>query len=222
MSDKTATDELLLAYASGGLDEAMSLVVASHLTLSPESRARVSEYEALGGAVIEEIQPVAVSKTALDSVLARLDEDEDESGNTPADGAPESAPEDGHVLPAPLRGYVGPDIDKLRWKRLMPGVREAEFPIAGGARARLMRIESGVAVPKHSHRGREATLVLEGAYRDATGLYDRGALQLADAALDHQPAATGDEACLCLVVTDAPIRLTGKLGRLLNPLIKYQ
>ena len=51
---------------------------------------------------------------------------------------------------------------------------------------------------------------------------DGGRFASADAALDHQPTATGDKACLCLVVTDAPIRLTGKLGRLLNPLIKYQ
>lgn len=221
MTETSENDELLMSYAAGGLDEAMSLVVASHLTLSPESRTRVAEYEALGGAVIEEIEPVAVSKTALDSVLARLDEEETEALQ-PAETSPGESARDGHSLPAPLRRYVGPDIEKLRWKRLMPGVREAEFAIDGGARARLMRIESGVAVPKHSHRGREATLVLEGAYRDATGLYDRGKLQLADAELDHQPAATGEEACLCLVVTDAPIRLTGKLGRLLNPLIKYQ
>lgn len=219
MTEKIETDELLLSYATGGLDEAMSLVIASHLTLSPESRARVAEYEALGGAMIEDIEPVEVSQGALDSVLAQLDDDDD----APEAAKPaETAASDGHSLPAPLRRYIGPDIEKLRWKRLMPGVREAEFAIDGGARARLMRIESGVAVPKHSHRGREATLVLEGAYSDATGLYDRGKLQLADAALDHQPAATGEEACLCLVVTDAPIRLTGKLGRLLNPLIKYQ
>lgn len=215
MTENTAPDELLLAYASGGLDEGMSLVVATHLTLSPESRARVSDYEALGGALIEEIEPVEVSGGALDEVMARLDD-----GN----GAPprKEPPCDGHDLPAPLRGYVGPDIEALRWKKLIRGVQEAEFPIGGGARARLMRIESGVAVPKHSHRGNEATLVLEGAYHDATGFYDRGALQFADAALDHQPEATGSETCLCLVVTDAPIRLTGKLGRLLNPLIKYQ
>ena len=215
MTEMTAPDELLLAYASGGLDEAMSLVVATHLTLSPESRARVADYEALGGALIEEIEPAEVSGGALDAVLARLDSEEE----APAESAP---PRDGHDLPAPLRGYVGPDIESLKWKKLIRGVQEAEFPIGGGGRARLMKIESGVAVPKHSHRGSEATLVLEGAYHDATGYYDRGALQMADATLDHQPEATGGETCLCLVVTDAPIRLTGRLGRLLNPLIKYQ
>ncbi len=216
MTEKTAPDEVLLAYASGSLDEAMSLVVATHLTLSPHGRAKVAEFEALGGALIDEIEPAALSEDALDAVLARLDE-----------AGPEVTPEptaarDGHSLPAPLRAYLGPDIEALRWKRLLPGVREAAFPVGGGLRARLMRIASGVAVPRHSHRGAEATLVLEGAYRDETGFYDRGALQWADAALDHQPAATGGETCLCLVVTEAPIRLTGRFGRLLNPLIKYQ
>ncbi|MEX0922319.1 MAG: ChrR family anti-sigma-E factor [Rhodovibrionaceae bacterium] len=215
MTEKNAPDDVLLAYASGGLDEAMSLVVATHLTLSPQSRARVADFEALGGALIEEIAPAALDADSLDSVLARLDEEDS------AQQAPEP-PCDGHLLPAALRGYVGPDIEALRWKRLIRGVQEAEFAIGGSARARLMRIESGIAVPRHTHRGKEATLVLEGAYRDETGYYDRGALQWADATLDHQPAATGGETCLCLVVTEAPIRLTGKLGRLLNPLIKYQ
>lgn len=215
MTEKTAPDELLLAYASGSLDESMSLVVATHLTLSPQSRARVCDFEALGGALIEEIEPAALSGGALDAVMARLDGED----HPPVHSEP---PRDGHVLPAPLRDYVGPDVDALRWKKVIRGVQEAEFPIGGGGRARLMRIESGVAVPKHSHRGTEATLVLEGAYRDATGYYDRGALQMADASLDHQPEATGGETCLCLVVTDAPIRLTGRFGRLLNPLIKYQ
>ena len=192
MTEKTDMDDLLLSYATGGLDEALSLVVASHLTLSPENRARVAEYEALGGAMIEEIEPVELSESARDSVLARLDEDDDASEAAPAAAPrPSEAALDGHALPAPLRGYVGPGIGKLRWKRIMSGVREAEFPIGGERqRARLMWIDSGVAVPKHSHRGFEATLVLEGAYTDTTGLYDRGALQLADAALD-QPARLG-------------------------------
>ena len=42
----------------------------------------------------------------------------------------------------------------------------------------------------------------------------------ADSHVDHRPVADEDEDCLCLIVTDAPLRLTGWLGRLLNPFIR--
>jgi putative transcriptional regulator len=42
----------------------------------------------------------------------------------------------------------------------------------------------------------------------------------ADSQVDHRPVADEDEDCLCLTVTDAPLRLTGWLGRLLSPFVR--
>ena len=46
-------EELLMAYAAGSLPEAFNLMVATHVSLCDECRARVESYDALGGAVIE-------------------------------------------------------------------------------------------------------------------------------------------------------------------------
>ena len=73
-------------------------------------------------------------------------------------------------------------------------------------------------VPQHTHEGSELTLVLEGAFRDKTGRYARGDLALADGSIEHRPVAEPGEDCMCLTVTDAPLRLTGTETALLRRL----
>lgn len=216
MSSVRLPEEMVLAYASGQLNEAMSLVVASHLVYAPESRRDVARYEALGGALLEELEPSEMHGDVLERTLALIDDEEDAEIVEP-----ELEVRDGLALPASLRRYVGPDIEALAWRKVMKGVQDVELGVSPGCRTRLMRIEPGVTVPRHSHRGAEVTLVLRGAYEDETGHYGPGAVQMADENVDHQPSAVGEETCLCLVVRDAPIRLSGRIGKLLNPFIRY-
>ena len=216
-----ATDDLLLRYASGHLPEAQSLVIATHLALCPICRATVAEYEALGGALVEDLDPVPVAEDALAGVLARLDEPDPAHDAAVRPKAPLS--EADLVVPRPLRDYLGGGLGELSWQRLMPGLEEADIEVGPeSARARLMRVESGKGMPRHSHEGEEMTLVLSGAYRDESGCYRRGDLQIADPEIDHRPVADESEPCLCLVVTDAPLKLTGPFGRLLNPFVSYR
>ena len=63
------------------------------------------------------------------------------------------------------------------------------------------------------------TLVLAGAFSDATGDYRRGDLQEADDSLEHKPHAAPGDDCICLAVTDAPLRFKSVAARLLQPLI---
>jgi putative transcriptional regulator len=44
---------------------------------------------------------------------------------------------------------------------------------------------------------------------------------IADESVDHCPIADEEGDCLCLAVTDAPLRLTGRFGRFLNPFIRF-
>jgi putative transcriptional regulator len=62
----------------------------------------------------------------------------------------------------------------------------------------------------------EVTLVLKGAFCDTTGRYARGDIAIAEADLDHMPMTEEGEDCLCFVVTDAPLHLTGPVGRILD------
>lgn len=218
MSKHTPGEEVLMDYAAGSLPEPLSLVVATHLALSPESRAAVADYEAIGGALLETIDPVDVADDALAAVMARLEKPSEASIESPAQPMREQS--DG--LPRPLADYLGGDLDSLPWRTVMRGLEEADIE-TGDTRfkTRLMRIAPGTAMPRHSHAGTEVTLVLKGAFSDEDGRYGRGDVQVADEGLDHRPMAEEGEPCICLVVTDAPVRLTGPVGRWLNPFIRY-
>lgn len=216
--------ELLLDYAAGKTTEAMSVLVATHLALCPACRAEVRRYEALGGALIESETPVAVAEDALAAVLARLTDDRDDEG--PAVVGPtaltvESDPETRMLIPRPLRDYLGGGLNALTWRARGIGIREASLEIGpGGVRTSLIRIAPGRAVPSHTHDGVETTMVLKGAFNDATGRYARGDVATGTEELDHTPVAEPGEECICFIVVDGSLHLTGRFGRLLNPFIR--
>lgn len=204
-------DDLLLRYAAGHLAEAFGLVVATHVTLCDDCRARLEAFEALGGAVMEAEPEEEISTGALARVMARLE--------VPVVAAP-PAPRRRTVLPAPVAAYVGGDLDAVQWKSIGMGVRQAILPTARGATVRLLHIPAGQAVPDHGHRGTELTLVLRGAFRDATDRFGPGDLEIADENLEHTPVAEAGEDCICLAATDAPLRFVGLMPRLLQPLFR--
>lgn len=215
-------EEMLMAYAAGSMSEPQALLIATHLALCPVCRARVSELEVLGGTMMEELEPAAVGDASLQSLLARLDE----APPQPESLAPQLAGEVGSIdlsVPQPLRGYLSAGLTELPWRTVIPGMAEVDVETATPeARARLMQVKAGKTMPRHSHHGEELTLVLTGAYRDASGRYARGDVQVADPEVDHQPVAEAGEPCICLVVSDAPVKLTGKISRLLNPFVSYK
>ena len=211
--------ELLAEYASGALEESVSLVIATHLALCPECRAEVAAFEEIGAAAVSELDGLPLSEDSLDAVMAQLDDPV--AVETPVPNVARSAPArtDETLIPQPLRGYLEAPLDELRWRNL-PGV--SEHPILSkknGGSAKLMRIKPGVKIPTHRHEGREFTLVLSGGFSDSHGHYLRGDIAVADSSVQHQPHADAGEPCLCLAVTEAPVRLTGPLGFFLNPLL---
>lgn len=204
-------DALLMGYAAGHLSEAFGLVVATHVTMCDDCRARLESFEALGGAVIEAEDETAVSTDALARMMARLE--------VPVVSAPPKAPLK-TSLPAPVAAYVGGDLDAVKWRALGGGVRQAILPTGPKATVRLLHIPAGQAVPDHGHRGMELTLVLRGAFRDATDRFGPGDLEIAGEDLAHKPVAEAGEDCICLAATDAPLRFAGLMPRLLQPLFR--
>ena len=212
MSERLTLDELLAAHAAGRLPPPLALIVASHLALSPESRKRYRSFEAAGGVLLERLEPARLAPGAWQRLCARLD------GEPPEPvPPPRPVPAAMRRLPAPLREVLPGSLDELRW-RGFGGVAEAVLDLGTpGYRTTLMRVRGGKAVPRHTHEGNELTLVLEGSFHDELGRYARGDLAITDPTVKHQPVADEGQDCLCLAVTDARLRLTGPLGRLLNP-----
>jgi putative transcriptional regulator len=219
-------EEMLLDYATGNLPEPLAVLVASHLTLSPESRRELRVLEDLGGALLDEAEPAPLAEDALERTMARLDAEPAAPAEAPAAGrgAPAGAtaaalPEGVQIadeLPAPLRRLLAGRAAAAGWRR-RGSVAEldllADYP---GYKTRLLRIAAGARVPQHTHDGAEYTLVLEGSFTDMSGRYARGDVSVADAEVTHQPVAGQECDCICLVVTDAPLKMTGPVGRILN------
>ena len=201
------SEPILMAYATGSLSEAFSLVVASHLSLCDECRAAVAAFEAVGGTLIEGCESARMDEDALDAIWSRIDARGDVA--EPATAAPAPG-----VLPAPLRDYVGGDLDSVKWRSVGGGIRQAVLETGRRDSVRLLSIPGGVAVPDHGHRGTELTLVLQGAFSDADGTFRRGDVEVADEDVDHQPVACPGEDCICLAATENALRFRGLIPRL--------
>ncbi|HYC01712.1 MAG TPA: ChrR family anti-sigma-E factor [Azospirillaceae bacterium] len=210
------TEALLVDYASGALGEAAALVVATHLALCPQCRAEVNRLEALGGSLMLELDPAPVGPATLEAVLARLDTGASEPSPAPVRPMAAGAMP---MLPEPLRSYAGGDPHQIAWRRVMPGLEEAAIS-CGAGKARLLRVRAGATLPRHTHDGNEYTLVLDGSFGDDCGRFGRGDFAATDPSVEHTPTADPRDGCLCLAVTDAPLRLTGPVGRFLNPFLK--
>ena len=203
-------DDLLLGYAAGKLPAAYDLVVATAVSLDDDARARLAGFEAMGGALLDRSHVAPLREDSFEAVMGRI------RSAPPEETVPDAlkAPRRDAVLPQPLRAVLGGELDSVSWTSVGMGVRQCVLRMGEGGTARLLSIPAGQAMPDHGHRGREVTLVLRGAYVDEDGRYARGDVEVADAETEHMPVADLGEDCVCLVVTDAPLRFRGLLPRL--------
>jgi putative transcriptional regulator len=208
------SDDILLSYSAGTLDEASSLVVATHLALCPHCRSLNRLADSVGGYLLDSLEAAPVTSTMKDIVLAKV-----RNNLPPASevNGPSRASRNS-IIPDPLRSYVGGDLDELHWKRLAPRIHQILVPTAdSGSKARLLRFQSGLTVPSHGHNGRELTLVLAGSLCDRDSVLYRGDIAETDERTEHQPFAGSGEDCICLAVMDAPLRFRNSIVRLLQP-----
>ena len=205
-------DEWLLSYAAGALDPARSLMVASHIVYHDDLQDAVADAETIGGSLLESIQKADVNDSILDALMSRLDEIE----------MPEVTPvaAASGKYPQPLMDYMNCDMESIKWRFMGPGMRYSRFWNGpNDERLWLLRARGGVQVPEHGHTGDEWTLVLKGSFSTETGHYRRGDIDVASEDIVHQPKIDEGEDCICLVMTEGPIRLQGAFGRILQPLI---
>ena len=204
-------DALLLGYAAGGLDAAMSLILATHLTFCARCRRLVAGQEQIGGVLLEDIPPVAMDGDALARVMARLDE--------PAASEPHQPSNDN--TPPPLRAVLGRDLAHVRWRNMGPNLGYVTLYRQGPVAVRLLRGAPGTDTGSHSHRGMEYTLVLRGGYTDATGRYGPGDFQMASAEVRHNPVADPGEDCINLSVTTGRLNFDNAVQKIVAHLFGF-
>ncbi len=192
-------EDLLLSYASGALDEASSLIVATHLTACPQCRADVAVAEAVGGMLLDEIAPADIKCFA--TVMEKLNDAHFVA----------SPPLKDTGYPRTLDAYIPGEIN---WRSVGRGLRYASLLEEGDTRAGLLSCAPGADVTLHTHDGEELTVVLAGAYRDGEQNFLCGDLQYADGAVIHRPVANPQTGCTVLVVNKGPVRPTSFLARI--------
>lgn len=218
------SEDLIMAYAAGSLAQGWSLAVATHLAMCPECRAHYERAQEIGGTLLDnqelEDDP-SLYDSGMEEVWARLRGKLDQPYIPTQKIQPKVSAKTSIGLPEPLRSFVGADIDELKWKSLGKGAYQIRIPVQDDETSvRLLRIPAGKPVPEHSHGGRELTLVLRGAFRDEVDMFRRGDIEDADGSITHTPTATEDEDCICLAVTDAPLKFTSWIVRAIQPILK--
>jgi putative transcriptional regulator len=205
------SDATLAEYAAGSLDAGSRLVVGTHVAKCPQCRRLVGEFESVAGALLSGLPPTPMQPDALANALARLDDAPAETLKGPA------APEDMPWLPEALA-----DREFGPWRWIGIGVEQRSIKVPGedSARVFLLRAKPGVKLPVHVHTGIERTQVLAGAFIHDGGRFGAGDFDDAEGDIEHNPRVDVGETCICLVAMTGGIKMTGPIGRLIQPFLR--
>lgn len=206
-------ESLLVSYVSGLADEAVSLIVATHLHYCSLCRADAAEMEAIGGGLLETLKPEPMAGDALERALARLD------SAKPYERPRRPVSRDG--TPGVLRSYLGCDLNEVRWRRMGPRLSYAPVLRRGPVVVRLLRGVPGAQSGIHAHTGSEYTLVLQGGYTDQTGRYGLGDFQMMEAGCPHNPVADPGEDCINLAVSNGRLKFDSIIQKIAAPLFGF-
>ena len=213
MPTRLPPEEMIADFATGAASPAVSLLMAAHLTQSPETRERLGVYEDACGAMLREERSDPLSDASFDAVMAKID-----AGDTASepqdrithDRDPECP------LPSPVLDRIGMKFDEIPWKFRLPGVSVYDIEDADGHKVSLLRAKPGSSVPQHTHNGTELTLVMQGVLMDNGIEYHAGDVAVNTEDDDHRPRILGDEMCYCLIVQQGDLHFTGRFSRILN------
>ena len=213
-------DNTLAEYSAGSLEFAHSICVSAHLDYCADCRRKVAQFNTLGAEMLINQKQATTVNLTFDQLMAAIQAApeiqyiRDEQNDRENAWASE--------LPKVVQRLL-PKQGKLKWKVASPSLREAKLETGQNkSEVSLYKIRRGGNVAEHNHKGREVTLVLEGAFSDSVGTYNVGDYVVREAGEIHRPIATQDRDCLCLSVLDAPLKLTGMMGALVNPFLSFQ
>lgn len=224
MTHQSLGDEIFSAYAAGVLSAPMRLLVETQSRLDAQVARQCGEAERVSGLLLETLEPAPLRNGALADIFAVLDAEAAGAG----EAGIRTRPDPDHQRSRAAARLASQGLDELlalpdpvrdlaleaggSWQFAGPGVRVMELIREDGAKAELIRLEPGHGVPRHTHDGKEFTLVLTGAFDDGLSRYGAGEMSIADPEIEHRPVAEAGEVCIALAVTDGPLAFTGPLG----------
>lgn len=225
-------EALLMDYAAGVTGSATGLLMAAHLAMSEESRRLFTLMEGIGGALLENTEGETLERISAAGILERLDREQDEAAadrlpkksvlprHSPRAGSPAAFLYDD--LPHAVRTAENEIGGDRRWRWIGRGVAVTRLAVSTeNERAHLLFAERQTPVASHRHVGREAVLVIKGAFWDDGVRYGPGDVAVSEDGSVHSPYIDEAEDCLCLAVTEAPVHFTGLKGLALNRFCRF-
>lgn len=207
------SDILLLGYAAGTLDQAQRMAIATHIEGCARCRAFLGAMEHVGGVMLERLPPTPMASGSFAAVMASLDQPARRASAV----APPSHLADIPGLPAAVRRQRADG-----WKWIGPGVhlRPIRLPDPGPTRLFLLKAAPGTRMLQHSHTAMEMTCVLAGGFTHDGGHFGPGDFDFGDEHVDHRPVVDPGEDCVCLVAMQGELRLSGLIGRMIQPFVR--
>lgn len=210
--------QLLFDHEKGELPLGFTIAIATHLEYCAECRSAAEkntrDVSATWFAETSEIDVASVDFEAMieDIVNQPKPTSVKEDSPTQLDGSRQLR--DRTVqLPPVLSKIVN---EELAWKTLANGIHQSLLPLDEKTKCEIIYMEPGSRVPNHTHMGREHMVVLDGELSDQLGRYSVGDFVCRDESDQH--GQKSESGCICLFVTDAPLKFTEGLPRLLNPI----
>jgi len=204
-------DDMIIHYAAATLSEGASLVIGVHMAVCEHCRARTETFEAVGGTILDALEPAQMMPDSYAKVLQRIDAEEETTLPTPVR---ESEIVPGLPVPAGLREYrIG------RWRTLAPGLKFSRItsPAKSDMNVFMLRAAPGTSLLEHGHTDDEYLCVLKGSFTDQDGRHQPGDMAIADADIEHKPIVDRDGECICVIALEGKLRLRSLIGRVLQP-----
>lgn len=204
--------DMLAGFASGTLDQGRHLVTATHLSHCPACRARAASLEHVGGEILAALPPSPLSEGVTARMAARLDR-----AATPVPPAPSSGLADVPGLPSFVRCLPAAD-----WAWVAPGlqVRRLSLGPASATRVFLLKSRPGAKFLRHRHTDFEMTCVLAGSFSHDDARYAAGDIDIGTPDNEHAIEIGREGPCISIVAMQGELKLSGVLGRLLQPFMR--
>lgn len=214
--DVVLDDDAITDYALGALSPAKHVMLACQSEISDAVAERVAFQEDLAASLIEDGASQSLSPLFMGNVLANLPPQESANENKASEASYGLAPKS-------LRHMLGHGLKDMKWKSLVPGV--AVHDIMGdrktkdGDRLYLLKAKGGMKMPDHSHNGEEWTLILTGSYTVGDKRFTRGDMHIEGEDEIHAPHIDEGEDCICLVMTQGPLKMQGWLPKVVQRVV---
>ena len=213
--DVVMSDDIITEYAAGKLSPAKHIIVACQSEIAESVAERVAFQEEVAASMLEDTESQSLSPLFMGNVLASLPAQEKAASSAQPTGE--------GLAPKSLRHMLGHGLKDMKWKSLVPGV--AVHDILGnrktkeGDRLYLLKAKGGMRMPDHSHTGEEWSLILTGSYTVGGTRFTRGDLHIEDETETHAPHIDEGEDCICLVMTQGPLKMQGWLPKVVQRVV---